>query len=331
MSDLYPFKFETVLKEKVWGGDALVSRYNKKTIGSSKIGESWEISAVSDNQSVISNGFLAGNNIEELIEVYMGDISGDSVYEKFGNEFPLLIKLIEAREDLSIQVHPGNDMARERHNAYGKTEMWYILESEKSAKIYTGFKEGVTKEMCEEALRRGTLAELLNVENAEAGDVFFTPAGRIHAIGAGTVLAEIQQTSDITYRIFDWNRKNTGMEKRELHTDLALEAIDFSASGPNKIRKEPELNQSENLVSCEFFNTNIIRFNKPLYKEYYLIDSFVVYICIEGEFRIHWDESYEMMSKGETCLIPAMISEVMLEPVGEARLLEVYIDTKSWS
>ena len=329
MSDLYPFKFETVLKEKVWGGNALVSRYNKKSSGSLKIGESWELSAVSDNQSVINNGFLAGNNIEELIEVYMGDITGDTVYEKFGNEFPLLIKLIEAREDLSIQVHPGNDMARERHNAYGKTEMWYILESEKGAKIYTGFKEGITKEMYEEALREGTLPDLLNVESAEAGDVFFTPAGTVHAIGAGTVLAEIQQTSDVTYRIFDWNRKHSGKEKRELHTDLALDALDFSASVPKKNRKEPELNRSENLVSCEFFSTNILHFNKPVHKEYFLNDSFVVYICIEGEFRICWDDSYETMSKGETCLLPAMIKKVTLEPVGEAKLLEVYIDTES--
>ncbi len=327
MSDLYPFKFETLLKEKVWGGDALVSRYNKKSSGPGKIGESWEISAVSDSQSVISNGFLAGNNIEELIEVYMGDITGDIIYEKFGNEFPLLIKLIEARKDLSIQVHPGNELAKERHSAYGKTEMWYILESEKDAKIYTGFQEGVTKEMYIDALAEGTLADLLNVEIAEPGDVFFTPAGRVHAIGAGTVLAEIQQTSDITYRIFDWNRKNTGIEKRELHTDLALDAIDFTASGHHKIIKQPEINTLENLVKCEFFNTNIIRFNRTLKREYYLNDSFVIYICVEGELKIRWDQSYETLARGETCLVPAMIKEISLEPVTESRLLEVYIET----
>ncbi len=327
MSDLYPFKFETVLKEKVWGGDALVSKYNKKSPGSGKIGESWEISAVSGNQSVVSNGFLAGNNIEELIEVYMGDITGDVIYEQFGNEFPLLIKLIEAREDLSIQVHPGNEMARERHNAYGKTEMWYILESEKNARIYTGFREGITKDMYLDALAEGSLADILNIETAEPGDVFFTPAGRVHAIGAGTVLAEIQQTSDITYRIFDWNRQNTGQEIRELHTDLALDAIDFSASGHHKIRINPDINTLESLVKCEYFNTNIIRFNKPLKREYYLNDSFVIYICVEGEMKIMWDDSSDSLTKGETCLIPAMIKDITLEPSGEARLLEVYIET----
>jgi mannose-6-phosphate isomerase len=276
---------------------------------------------------VISNGFLAGNNIEELIEVYMGDITGDIIYEKFGNEFPLLIKFIEAREDLSIQVHPGNALAKKRHQAYGKTEMWYILDCEKGSKIYTGFREGVTKEMYEDALKNGKLTDLLNVECAEAGDTFFIPAGRVHAIGAGTVLVEIQQTSDITYRIFDWNRKNSGNERRELHTELALDAIDFSATGKNKIRKETELNINENLVNCEFFNTNILGFNKAIKKEYYLIDSYVVYICLDGEFLIRWDENSEKVSRGETVLLPAMIKEVILEPSGEARLLEIFINS----
>ncbi|HUX59222.1 MAG TPA: type I phosphomannose isomerase catalytic subunit [Bacteroidales bacterium] len=326
MSDLYPLKFEPALKEKVWGGNALCTRYNKKPAGSALIGESWELSAISENQSIISNGFLAGNNIEELIEVYMGDITGDTVFEKFGNEFPLLIKIIEAREDLSIQVHPDNALAKERHQAYGKTEMWYILESEKETKIYTGFREGVTREMYQEALIDGKLTDLLNIESLEPGDTFFTPAGRVHAIGAGTVLVEIQQTSDITYRIFDWNRQSTGKEKRELHTELAIDAIDFTATGENKIRKVPELNKTVNLVSCEFFTTNIIRFNVPINKEYYAYDSFVVYICIEGEFLIRWDGNTEKVSKGETVLLPAMIKEVILEPEMESQLLEVYID-----
>lgn len=326
MSELYPFKFETVLKEKVWGGDALVNRFNKKAPGNGKYGESWEISAVSGNLSVVSNGFLAGNNIQELIEVYMGDITGDALYEKFGDEFPLLIKFIEAREDLSIQVHPGNELAKKRHNAYGKTEMWYILESENNAKIYTGFRNDVTKEMYQEAIEKGTLPEILNIENASPGNAYFTPAGRIHAIGAGIVLVEIQQTSDITYRIFDWNRKSSGKEKRELHTDLALDALDFNASGPSVIKAEQVMNESLTLVNSEFFDTNLLRINKPVKKEYYLIDSFVIYICTEGEFILKWDDDHEHIKKGETVLVPAMIREVILEPVNESQLLEVYID-----
>ena len=329
MSELYPFKFETVLKDKVWGGDTLVSRFNKKATGSHHIGESWELSAVADNQSVISNGFLAGNNIEELIEVYMGDLTGDSIFEKFGNEFPLLIKFIEALEDLSIQVHPDNVLAKKRHNAYGKTEMWYILESKKDSKIYTGFKEGVTKEIYEEAVESGRIVELMNVEKADAGDTFFTPAGRVHAIGAGIVLVEIQQTSDITYRIYDWDRKGSGKEKRELHTDLALDAINFKETGKNKIRLEPVLNKTENLVTCEFFTTNIISFDKALDKEYYLYDSFVVYICLDGEFSISWDGNSEQVTKGETILLPAMIKEVTLMPKNEAKVLEIYIGSEA--
>jgi mannose-6-phosphate isomerase len=327
MSELYPLKFETELKEKVWGGNALVSRFNKKGSGSAHIGESWELSAIADNQSVVSNGFLAGNNIEELIEVYMGDITGDSIFEKFGNEFPLLIKLIESQEDLSIQVHPDNALAKKRHKAYGKTEMWYILERKEGAKIYTGFKDEVTREMYEEAVRNGTVADLMNSESVEPGDTFFTPAGRVHAIGAGIVLVEIQQTSDITYRIFDWNRKGSGKEKRELHIDLALDAIDFNQSGKSKIRIEAVLNQTVNLVNCEFFHTNLISLNKPVGKEYYFNDSFVVYICISGEFSINWDGNSEKVTKGETVLLPAMIKEVTLTPDNEARLLEIYIDT----
>jgi len=326
MSELYPLKFEPILKDKVWGGHALEKHFNKKPGGLPNIGESWELSAVAGNISVVSNGFLAGNNIEELIDVYMGDITGDAVYEKFGSKFPLLFKFIEAGEDLSIQVHPGDRMAKVKHNDFGKTEMWYILESEKDAKIYTGFREGVTKEMYLQGIADGALPELLFIEKAEPGDSFFTPAGRIHAIGRGIVLVEIQQTSDLTYRISDWNRKSDGAVKRELHLDLALEAMDFSAAGKIKIKKEPSLNITENLASCEYFTTNLLHFNNRIKKSYNHLDSFVVYICTEGIFDIEWDSGKESISKGDTLLIPSMLSEVTLIPSGEAKLLEVYIE-----
>ncbi len=328
MSELYPLKFEPLLKEKVWGGNKLVTGYNKKGNASLKYGESWELSAVSDNLSVVSNGFLAGNNIEELIEVYMGDLTGDTVFDKFGNEFPLLIKFIEAREDLSIQVHPDNAVARERHKAYGKTEMWYILESEENSKIYTGFRNNINKEVYLDALGAGELDRLMNIENPSAGDAFFTPAGRIHSIGAGILLVEIQQTSDITYRIYDWNRMGYNGQPRELHNDLALDVIDFNASVNNKISKELVLNRTENLVSCEFFTTNLINFNKPVVKDYNLFDSFVIYICINGELMIRYDGKSEPVIRGETVLLPAMIKDVLLEPLMESTVLEVFITTK---
>lgn len=325
MSDLYPLKFEPILKEKIWGGQTLAGKYGKNDKGLKNVGESWEISAVSGDLSVVSNGFLAGNNIEEIIEVYMGDLTGDTVYDRFGNEFPLLIKLIEAKDDLSVQVHPDNVLANERHQAYGKTEMWHILESEKDAKIYTGFSAPVTREQYVNALNNNTIQDILNVETAEQGDSFFTPAGRIHAIGAGIVLAEIQQTSDITYRIYDWGRTDGEGKPRELHTELALDAIDFSASGKSKIKKELTGNKAGNIVSCEFFDVNIIKFSKPVERDYNLIDSFVIYICTEGKFSIRWDNRSEEVTKGETVLLPAMIRDIVLQPDPGAALLEIYI------
>ena len=325
MSELYPLKFEPILKEKIWGGTSLASHYGKKQGDLKNIGESWELSAVSDNLSEVSNGFLAGNNIEEIIEVYMGDITGERIYEKFGNEFPLLIKLIEARDDLSVQVHPGDALAKERHNAYGKTEMWHILKSDSGARIYSGFSGQISMDAYLNTVRNNTIGNILNVETVEAGDTFFTPAGRIHAIGAGIVLAEIQQTSDITYRIYDWGRKDKNGQSRELHTDLAVDAIDFLQTGKSKIKKDLLKNRTENLVSCEYFNTNILWFDELITRDYNIIDSFVIYICTDGAFRIKWDSGSEKVSKGETVLLPAMIREVELIPDPDAAMLETYI------
>jgi mannose-6-phosphate isomerase len=326
MTELYPIKFEPILKEKIWGGSSIVKNFGKKADPSKLIGECWEISAIQENLSVVSNGFLAGNNIEEIIEVYMGDVTGEAVYEKFGNEFPLLIKLIEAKDDLSVQVHPGDTLARARHDAYGKTEMWYILDSGQSSKIYTGFSQKITKEKFKDVLINGELLKILNVESAEAGDTFFIPAGRIHAIGAGILLVEIQQTSDITYRVFDWDRVDSEGKSRDLHIDLAIDALDFQTSGTSKIIKKPVADKTENIVSCPYFHTNILQFGSRIRKDYNILDSFVIYICIAGEFIIHWENGAEAVKKGETVLLPAMITDVVLEPRPEARILEIFIN-----
>ncbi|MGD0581786.1 MAG: type I phosphomannose isomerase catalytic subunit [Bacteroidales bacterium] len=327
MTELYPLKFEPILMDKIWGGNALAGRWGKNADLSRKIGESWELSAVPENLSVVSNGFLAGNNIQEIIEVYMGDITGEAIFDRYGLEFPLLIKLIEADKDLSIQVHPGDDLAMERHGAFGKTEMWYILESLPGAKIYTGFSRQESRESFSEALLSGKLPGMLNIEESTSGDVFFTPAGRIHAIGEGNLLVEIQQTSDITYRIFDWDRKNTDGSERELHTELSLDAIDYSPAGNTVIRKELITDSTVNLVSCDYFVTNILHFSSIIRKDYNLIDSFIIYICTEGEFLIHWDSGTEIVKKGETVLLPAMITDVVLEPRPESKVLEVFINS----
>jgi len=226
MEGLYPLKFTPIYKDKIWGGNKIKSVLNKDFGGLPNCGESWELSGVDGNVSVVSNGYLAGNTLEELLEVYMGDLAGDEVYEHFGNEFPLLIKFIDANDDLSIQVHPNDEMAAERHNSYGKTEMWYVLQADKGSKLQSGFNQQVDQEKYLEKLEKTELTDILNFEEVTAGDVFFIPAGRVHAIGRGILLAEIQQTSDITYRIYDYDRRDDKGNPRELHTDLALDAID---------------------------------------------------------------------------------------------------------
>lgn len=328
MSVLYPLKFEPLLKEKIWGGSSLVSIYKKSGNPGLKYGESWELSAVSDNLSIIKNGFLAGNNIEELIEVYMGDLVGDTVYEKFGIEFPLLIKLIESESDLSLQVHPNNELALKRHNAYGKTEMWYIMEAKNNARIYTGFKKKTSREEYLNAVKNKDVASLIHIENCSPGDVFLNPSGRIHAIGAGLVLVEIQQTSDITYRISDWGRLDDSGKSRELHTDLATDAIDFDSVDSLKSSAIININSSANIAECEFFTTNLQWIDRAVMKNYESIDSFIIYICVEGSFNVRWNKNSEEISLGETVLIPATLRELTLEPTPEAKLLEVYIKNR---
>ncbi|MEE4215333.1 MAG: type I phosphomannose isomerase catalytic subunit [Bacteroidales bacterium] len=325
MTELYPLKFKPILKERVWGGKRLATAYGKKAPEGMKIGESWELSGVQGDISSVANGFLEGNSLEEIVEVYMGDLVGEKVFEKFGREFPLLIKLIDANEDLSIQVHPPDELARERHHAYGKTEMWYVLEADKDAKIYTGFREEMTKEAFRSSLDKGDIAEKMNIENPDPGDVFFLPAGRVHAIGRGVVLAEIQQTSDITYRIWDWNRNGLDGKPRELHTGLSVDAIDYKSYDSYKTRIEPELNGTVNLIDCDYFTCNLVELDRNMIKDYSLTDSFIVYICTSGEASIEWDEGTMDIKKGETLLIPAIMEKILVRPVSPVKILEVYI------
>lgn len=325
MAELYPLKFEPILKEKIWGGTSFVSKFKKGGKPDLNYGECWELSAVSDNLSIISNGFLAGNNIEEIVEVYMGDLVGDAVYDKFGVEFPLLIKLLESTKELSVQVHPNNELALERHNAYGKTEFWYILDAEEGAHLFSGFNKQTSKKEYLDAIKKDDIKALLREESCSNGDAFYNPSGRVHSIGAGLLLVEIQQTSDITYRISDGGRLDIDGKHRELHTELATDAIDFSSFESGKSSPVINPNSSVNIVDCEFFTTNLQWFDKPVGKNYGSIDSFVLYICVDGSFNICWENLSEKVEKGETVLLPASIKEVVLEPSPEAKLLEVYI------
>lgn len=326
MEGLYPLKFTPIYKDKIWGGNKIKSVLNKDFGNLPNCGESWELSGVEGNVSVVSNGYLAGNSLEELIEVYMGDLVGDQIYESYGTEFPLLIKFIDANDDLSIQVHPDDEMAAERHNSYGKTEMWYVMQADKGAKLQSGFNQPVDQEKYLEKLEKVELTDILNFEEVTAGDVFFIPAGRVHAIGKGILLAEIQQTSDITYRIYDYDRRDDKGNTRELHTDLALDAIDYTLFPEYKSKYEVKANESVELASCQYFTTNVLELTQVVEKDCNKLDSFVIYICMEGELVVETESGTELVQMGETILIPASIENVHLKPItASAKLLEVYI------
>lgn len=327
MEGLYPLKFTPIYKDKIWGGKKIKSVLHKDYGNLPNCGESWELSGVEGNVSVVTNGYLAGNDLNELIEVYMGDLVGETIYENFGNEFPLLIKFIDANDDLSIQVHPNDEMAAERHNSYGKTEMWYVIQADQGAKLQSGFNQQVDQELYLEKLEKVELTDILNFEEVTSGDVFFIPAGRVHAIGKGILLAEIQQTSDITYRIYDYNRRDDKGNTRELHTDLALDAIDYTVFTEYKSKYERKVNESVELASCQYFTTNVLELDRFVEKDYNKLDSFVIYICLDGELVVETELGSETLKLGETILLPATIESVILKPVSaKAKLLEVYIE-----
>jgi mannose-6-phosphate isomerase len=323
---LYPLKFIPIIKDKIWGGPKLRDVLGKKA--SDTAGESWEISCVEGDLSLVENGFLAGNNLLEIAEIYMGDLLGDKIYERFGMEFPLLIKFIDARDFLSIQVHPDDIQARERHNSYGKTEMWYIVESDQG-QLIAGFNQELEKEQYLQHFKGGTLKEILNTEAVAPGDIYFMPAGRIHAIGPGVLLAEIQQTSDVTYRIYDWDRTDDQGIPRELHTELAMDTIDFQFHPEYKTSYQAVENSTVRAVDSPFFTTGIIKMDKPVKKDYNLIDSFVIYMCMEGKVEIHYPGGEpDVIQKGDTILIPAALKELSLIPQQKSTLLEIFMIPK---
>ncbi|MBC8006063.1 MAG: class I mannose-6-phosphate isomerase [Verrucomicrobia bacterium] len=327
MEGLYPLKFAPIYKDKIWGGNKIKTVLNKDFGDLPNCGESWELSGVEANVSVVTNGYLEGNTLEELIEVYMGDLVGDKVFDKFGIEFPLLIKFIDANDDLSIQVHPDDQLSEERHGAFGKTEMWYVLQADPGSKLQVGFNRQVDAEVYLEKLKNNQLTEILNFEEVTAGDTYFIPAGRVHAIGKGILLAEIQQTSDITYRIYDYDRRDSEGNPRELHTDLALDAIDFTIFPEYKTKAVAKANESVELVKCPYFTTNVLDLTQVVEKDYNELDCFVIFICLDGTVEIKTESGSETITKGETILIPASIESVTLIPQSlTVKLLEVTID-----
>lgn len=322
---LYPLKFKPILKQAIWGGKKLAYKSDAPETCTS-VGESWEISGVQESVSVVSEGMLEENTLEELIEVYMGDLVGDKVYEKFGVEFPLLIKYIDACDQLSIQVHPDDKTAKERHKAYGKTEMWYVVDAEPDARLLLGFNKHTDKSEYLTHVHQHTLTDLLNVEKVQKGDCFFIPSGTIHSICKGNLIAEIQQTSDITYRIFDYDRRDQDGNPRELHTELATDVITFEEQQQHSLHYHRHLNHTEEIISCDYFTTNYLKFDREIEKDYINLDSFVIYMCLNGTFTIVYDvDKTVKVRPHETVLVPACLKDIFLLPEGEAELLEIYI------
>ena len=326
MNSLYPLKFKPIFKDKIWGGQKIKIILGLDFSPLPKCGEVWMISGVEGNQSIVENGYLAENELNELVEIYMSDLVGEKVFDKFGNVFPVLIKFIDSNDNLSVQVHPDDQLAKKRHGCFGKTEMWYIIQADKDAKIINGFNHEITKETYLDHLEKKTLKEILNFENAKADDVFFIPAGRVHALGAGILLAEIQQTSDVTYRIYDWNRVDEKGQSRELHTEQALEALDFKFYNDTEKKYSKELNSPVNLAKCPYFSTNLFHLTKTIERDFSQLDSFVIYVCREGSFELIYQEDKMIINKGDCILLPAIFESVTLNPQKEAKILEIYIE-----
>lgn len=322
MDALYPLKFQPILKDKIWGGQKLHQILHKPTT-SKNAGESWEISDVEGDTSLVANGALQGSSLNYLLETHTSDLLGEKNFRQFGTKFPLLIKFIDAKEDLSVQLHPNDQLAKTRHNSFGKTEMWYVVQADSESNLIVGFNQEMTQELYLKHLEDKTLQSILNFDTVKAGDAYFIEVGRIHAIGAGVLLAEIQQTSDITYRVYDWDRVDSEGNERELHNDIALEAFDFDMPDNFRVDYTKNSDSPTELVSCPYFTTNVLKVNDTILKEN-THDSFMIYMCVEGKAQIEVDGNQTEISMGETVLIPACIKQFSIS-ANHAKLLEVYV------
>ena len=323
---MYPLKFEPILKQTLWGGEKIIPfKHLNETL--TNVGESWEVSAVDGSESVVSYGSDKGMTLPEMVRHYKEELVGEANYARFGDKFPLLIKFIDAKLDLSIQVHPDDALAKKRHNSFGKNEMWYVISADPGAKLISGFSQEITPKEYKERVHDGTFAQVLQSCPIQPGDVFYVPAGRVHGIGAGAFVAEIQQTSDITYRIYDYNRKDKNGKTRELHTAQAVDAINF-ADVQDDFRTSYDRVQNEpvEVVACPYFTTSVYDMTEEITCDYSELDSFVIFICVEGACRLCDNEDNEItLQAGETVLLPATTQNVTIVPDQHVKLLETYV------
>ncbi len=322
---LYPIKFEPIWREMIWGGEK-ISQLKQLKLPQKGIGESWEISGLSENPSVVANGFLSGKTLIEIIQIYKNKLVGGKVYDTFGDIFPLLIKFIDAQKNLSIQVHPNDKLAKERHNSFGKTEMWYVVQASPTAFLYSGFATAISAQDYPKKVEDNTFTDALKRFDVNEGDVFFLPAGRVHAIGAGCLVAEIQQTSDITYRIYDYNRKDQSGNMRQLHVQEAIDAVNFDDVKVDKIAYTNQINNPVELVTCSYFTTNLIETVGSMQRDYSALDSFVAYICVDGNGVVKDDKNNAIaIGKGETILLPAETYRAEISSDNRLKILETFV------
>ena len=324
MMMIYPLKFHPILKQTIWGGDK-INQLKQISNGQPAVGESWEISAVEGFESEVANGAYRGYTLRSLVRLLKEELVGADNYARFKDNFPLLVKFIDAHDDLSVQVHPDDGLAMQRHHCLGKTEMWYVLGADKDAHLIAGFSQKISPKQYREMVADGSFVDALYSYSVKPGDVYYIPAGRVHSLGKGTMVAEVQETSDITYRIFDYNRRDKDGHLRQLHVAEALDAIDFDdTAGEAKIDYQLDDNEPVEVVSSPKFTTSVYRLTDEVTCDYSDLDSFVILICTEGSFQVVMDAAKETICAGETLLLPAATKNVQLLPSPKATLLEVY-------
>ena len=321
---LYPLKFKPIFKDKIWGGRKIKEQLGLDFGSLPNCGEVWLLSGLWDEQSEVANGDFEGDEINDLVETFMSDLVGESVFDKYGEQFPLLLKIIDANDWLSVQVHPDDELAEKRGIGNGKTEMWYVMHADKDAELVMGFNREMTRMDYVKVMKNNTLRDVLNYEKVEAGDVFFIPAGRVHALGPDIMVAEIQQTSDMTYRIYDWDRINEAGMSRELHIPQSVEAIDFAIPDQYKIEVQDVMNKTVPVVDCQYFVTNLLQLQGEMEKDYSNLDSFVILLCTEGNFSLVWENGAVFVKQGECVLIPNIVKKVSIRAERYCKLLEVY-------
>jgi len=326
MHQLYPLKFKTIFKDKIWGGDKIKTVLGKDFSPLPNCGETWELSGVEGNISQIKNGSLSGKELNWILEEYGEKLVGEKIYEKFGTQFPLLVKFIDANEDLSIQVHPDDKFAKSRHNSFGKTEMWYVIQRDEGAQLISGFQNDTKRDEYLSHLHQSSLINILNQVEVDEGDCFFIPAGRVHSIGKGILLAEIQQTSDVTYRIYDFDRTDNSGKKRELHTEQALDVIDYSGQEEYKVQYTDIKNRPVTLVECPYFTARKLNYDRQYVPDFETLDSFIIYTCLNGNFTVEYDSDFVKAEKGEVLLIPAALNSYNLKTDDGFTALETYIN-----